>query len=541
MHNIIFPSKDTTIYSKYPEINTGLDEILEITKEVSSSNYFYRGGWESGSYYKRYDYVSSSNGEYFYALAENVGQETSSVYWQSFNPTSINENSRILIKFDLANFDSTALDSASVAYLNLFTSIARKIPTEYTLMTYAVDGDWEMGVGNFTDKLTIGGATWTRRSTTTEWSSGGGDILASYAASQSFNFVPTDIRMNVTNIFDAWKSGTIDNDGFIIKRTDVAEQDIVKYGSLSFYSLDTHTVYVPTLEILYDDYIYESASFMASSSINESSYMSSSVSSSIISLQAATISSSLTYYYSASINETSVSIVVDGTLPSGTVSYTTASVSFNSILVDTASNAYYLSTSSLLTYDSASVVDTIINVNSGSIYISGSVIYNELSASFYYLSYTTQSFTTETIIFTPVSSSVTQSYGAPITGSLISGSINISMKNFMPEYKYNTISTFYINVKPSYVAKTFYEQLRLAEIYYLPENSLYYSIVDAYSNRIMIPFSDYTKVSLDSRGHYFDVSLSGFMPERFYKLIFKIVLDGQIQYFDTDSQFKVVK
>ena len=57
----------------------------------------------------------------------------------------------------------------------------------------------------------------------------------------------------------------------------------------------------------------------------------------------------------------------------------------------------------------------------------------------------------------------------------------------------------------------------------------------------MIPFSDYTKVSLDETGHYFNVSLSGFMPERFYKMIFKVILDGQTQYFDTDSQFKVVK
>ena len=32
----IFPEKDTTIYSDYPTLNTGLDQILEIKNSVSS-------------------------------------------------------------------------------------------------------------------------------------------------------------------------------------------------------------------------------------------------------------------------------------------------------------------------------------------------------------------------------------------------------------------------------------------------------------------------------------------------------------------------
>jgi len=31
------------------------------------------------------------------------------------------------------------------------------------------------------------------------------------------------------------------------------------------------------------------------------------------------------------------------------------------------------------------------------------------------------------------------------------------------------------------------------------------------------------------------------MPERFYKTLFKVVMDGETQYFDSDNQFKVVK
>jgi hypothetical protein len=127
-----------------------------------------------------------------------------------------------------------------------------------------------------------------------------------------------------------------------------------------------------------------------------------------------------------------------------------------------------------------------------------------------------------------------------VSGSLTSGSVDISMRNFMPEYKYNTSVRFRINVQQSYETKTFYEELRPRTVHYLPD-TIYYSIIDAYSDRIMIPFSDYTRLSLDVTGHYFDMFLSGFMPERFYKIIFKATIDEAIQYFDSDNQFKVVK
>jgi len=115
------------------------------------------------------------------------------------------------------------------------------------------------------------------------------------------------------------------------------------------------------------------------------------------------------------------------------------------------------------------------------------------------------------------------------------------MKNFLPTYPYNEKVRFNLTLKKSYQAKTFYEEANPGDIYYVAENSLKYSIRDAYSNRTIIPFSDYTNVSLGPQGHYFDLSLSGFMPERFYKIILKYTENGVDQYFDKNSQFKVVK
>ena len=399
MHYIIFPQKDTTIYSKYPEINTGLDEILEITKEMSSSLYFDRGTWSSSSYYSRYDYVqSASSGIYYYAAVENIYSVPGvSANWKQFIPTSSNENSRILMKFDLSSVPGIVTSSAEYVYLNLYTCISRKIPLEYQIDVCPVSLDWGMGTGNFTEKSGRDGATWERRLQTTAWSFEGGDYYTTPTASGNFNFSTTDIRIDIKNIFSMWTGSSSNNKGIIIKRPDSNEDDYINYGSLKFYSMDTHTVYVPTLEILYNDYIYSTSSFYP------------------------------------------------------------------------------------------------INAN------------------------------------------------GTVTGSLLSGSIDISMKDFKTSYLYDTTNRFKINLKEKYQIKTFYEQWRPSEIKYLQESSLYYSIRDAYTNRIIIPFSNYTKISLNSEGHYFDVNTKGLMPERFYKIIFKYINNSVDTYFDNQFVFKVVK
>jgi hypothetical protein len=96
-------------------------------------------------------------------------------------------------------------------------------------------------------------------------------------------------------------------------------------------------------------------------------------------------------------------------------------------------------------------------------------------------------------------------------------------------------------VKESYHRKTFFEKIDFNIIKYLPEN-FFYQIQDAYNGRIMVPFSEYNKVSLGNQGHFFKLNLSGFMPERFYKIVFKVILtDGSELYFDNNFVFKVVK
>ncbi len=116
------------------------------------------------------------------------------------------------------------------------------------------------------------------------------------------------------------------------------------------------------------------------------------------------------------------------------------------------------------------------------------------------------------------------------------------MKNFKSEYKYGTKVRMRVVGKESFQRKSFsnVSVTSFSVIKYLPSTS-YYSIKDAGSERTIIDFSENSKISCDTSGNYFDLQLSGIMPQRYYKIIIKVVINGVEQYFDKGFIFKVVK
>ncbi|MBC8389706.1 MAG: hypothetical protein H8E13_16910 [Actinobacteria bacterium] len=56
-----------------------------------------------------------------------------------------------------------------------------------------------------------------------------------------------------------------------------------------------------------------------------------------------------------------------------------------------------------------------------------------------------------------------------------------------------------------YPSKTFVEASSAITVKYLPTSS-YYSVIDAHTDEVVIPFSDdYTKLSCDSTSNYFNL------------------------------------
>lgn len=234
MYKILYCEKDTTLYSQFPTKNVGTDEILELGKKTVGS-------------------PSLENDD--------------TVYYGS------TYNSRILIKFDLTDVSRSIslgkIDSTSTQYyLTLTATTATELPISYTIYAYPVSGSWANGTGFYNSSPSIvNGTSWYYKTsqlvadtwrtssfnpTSTGSLSGGGNWFTSSIASQRFNYESPDLRMNVTNVVNSWITGSIVNEGFILKLSDTSESDSTVFGNVQFFSTDSHTIYLPKLEIYWN-------------------------------------------------------------------------------------------------------------------------------------------------------------------------------------------------------------------------------------------------------------------------------------------------
>ena len=347
-------SKDASVYLQQPNQNTGLDEILEISK----------------------------------------------VYYGN-----IKDISRSIIKFDVG-FISASISNGTIglgsANLILRETQSEELPLEYTIYANPLSGSWEMGIGTRFDNVSTAGVTWNYREgdTKLEWlennlnlgtdanpnNGTGGTWWNGWSGTQSYSYQTADINMDVKNILNAWMSSSIPNDGFILRHSDVVENNTEDYGILKFFSKETHTIYQPKISIGWDD----------------------------------------------------------------------------------------------------------------------------------------QSF---------VTSSLT---------ALNAEDIKVSVSNLKKEYKLGSTPKLRVLAREMYPLKTFTNTFAYNDVKYLPQTT-YYQIKDFSSDDVIVPFSDYSKVSCDSNGNYINLNLSNWEANRTYKIEFKIEQNGSVQYFDNNITFDIVK
>lgn len=223
MIHSIYSNKDTTIYEYYPTLNTGLDEILELTNTVVGSYVF---------------------------------------------------NSRILMTFDVSSINSLIsagkfTTSSYSASLQLYAVQNLEVPLDYTLYCYPISQSWDMGTGKYAYSPALtNGASWkyTSANTSSVWTgnslsynviTGGGSWNTNYPCTQSYEYSSqfNDVNLNVTSIVNAWLNNSITNNGLILKLADTQETSITPI-SLQYFSSETNTVYFPKLYIGWDDSSY---------------------------------------------------------------------------------------------------------------------------------------------------------------------------------------------------------------------------------------------------------------------------------------------
>ena len=120
------------------------------------------------------------------------------------------------------------------------------------------------------------------------------------------------------------------------------------------------------------------------------------------------------------------------------------------------------------------------------------------------------------------------------------------MKGNRDSYKENSKIKFKLAGRQRYPAKTYETTPRALQINTFPSGTLFYSVKDALTEETIIPFDQYSAVSCDTTGHYFNLWLNGLQAERYYKLLYKFVSGSGTtneinDIHDNDFTFKVEK
>jgi hypothetical protein len=206
-----------------------------------------------------------------------------------------NYNSRILIKFDLneiLDLISNGIFSNPTYYLNLYAVDYYNVDFINNLEIYPISGSWMNGNGVNIENYYLQpneGVSWKFRENMNEiaWdisnfnpnvtcsyqtNEGGGNWYENYKITQSLGYNKNkynfDIRVDISEIVNQCLSGSIENNGIIIKRTDQEESDTKTYKEISYFSKDSTTIYYPKIEIIEDDSIFNTGSLSQVDLIN---------------------------------------------------------------------------------------------------------------------------------------------------------------------------------------------------------------------------------------------------------------------------------
>jgi hypothetical protein len=110
-----------------------------------------------------------------------------------------------------------------------------------------------------------------------------------------------------------------------------------------------------------------------------------------------------------------------------------------------------------------------------------------------------------------------------------------------PVYKDTEVAKIRIYARDKYPRKSPTNLFPIETVKYLPTTT-YYAVFDAQTDEAIISYDDiYNKVSCDSTSNYIYIDMNSFMPERYYRLEFKIVDGITEQYINNDIYFKVVR
>ena len=239
----LFPYIDATMYSLYPQMNTGIDPITTISN---------------------LNIAIDSNPQVARFLTEFVQEEIEDVINNKISGSQWNVNFRSFIATAQGVVESTDLSVHPVAqFWYNGTGTYLDIPQTTDGCSWLSPNFYNSGIA-WSSSGTDSTDHYVTSSFNSSFTSAGGGAWyysgsdgTEYEVTQSFDTRSTkDLNVNVKTIVEKWYSGSFENNGFITKWENSVEfnENIQIQPVMQFYSVDTNTIYPPQLEFKWDDY-----------------------------------------------------------------------------------------------------------------------------------------------------------------------------------------------------------------------------------------------------------------------------------------------
>ncbi len=182
-----------------------------------------------------------------------------------FDADIIGRAKRTLIQFKTTEIQDVVNSKVSgpiSASLNLKLANATELPKSYTLTAFPISSSWENGLGKGDDEpVNTSGCSWKFRDAgSTEWITLGSDFYTNSGSSQTFGIYDNkDTNIDVTDTVSKHYSGSLPNNGILIKADSSVELNTTSSILLKYFSKDTNTIYKPYLQFKWDDSVYSSS------------------------------------------------------------------------------------------------------------------------------------------------------------------------------------------------------------------------------------------------------------------------------------------
>jgi len=434
--------------------------------------------------------------------------------------------SRLILGFDTHHTSVNAVNDISQYFLSLKITDSLELTGKSALEVFPLKTPWEEGFGRTHDSTVGTGATWKNSEDGVEWSTPGGDYLTKadlvslYGIEDipgfEFNKRTSDISVDITEYVRLWNSGVLANNGLLIK---FKNETISSTGTLKFFSKDTNTIYSPYIKMSTNDFVFNPCECKSVETV--------------------------TCVY-GDVELSPLTPPVDGPLVSGSLvsgSLVSGSLVSGSLVSGSLVSGSLVSGSLV----SGSLVSG--SLVSGSL-VSGSLVSGSLvSGSLVSGSLVSGSTNPTTYVVNKLTSTGSDCDGLlvydikkvkPTMNYLTGDDLHISLKNLPREISVKEQHRVRVIVREKYPVKKFSKKSRYSTTNFV-DYPVYYSVVDSDTLERVINYDQYSRVSCDASGLYFDFDYGVLDVGRIYNFELRVESPNQTKIHADDVKFKMLR